>query len=69
MRNLKLAGQGGKGLDVAAQEALQRLIEREARVHRARPRQHEDEALQRSAGTADLNRTEMGPIGLRLLAA
>src|SRR5260370_25778273 len=55
-------------VDVAAQKALERLVEREARVHRARPRQHEDEARQRPERAPDADLTEMPPVDLRLLA-
>jgi hypothetical protein len=37
------AAEGGEGLDVAAQETLEGLVEGEARVTGARPRQHQHE--------------------------
>ena len=53
---------------VAAQERLEGLVEREARVHRARPRQHQHEARQRPRRGADLDLAEVAPVHLRLLA-
>ncbi len=38
----------GERLDMAAHEALQRLVEREAREDRARPRQNHHEARERA---------------------
>jgi hypothetical protein len=58
----------GEGLDVAAQEALQGLIQREAGVHRAGPRQHEDETGQDPPGAADRKAAEVAPVDLPLLA-
>jgi hypothetical protein len=58
----------GEGRDVAAQEALHAVVERKAGVERARPRQHEDEADERAARVADLQRAEVSPVDLSLLA-
>ena len=60
--------EGGEGLDVAAQETLERLVEGEARVARARPREHEHEAREQARGRADADRAEVAPVDLRLLA-
>ena len=62
------APERGEGLDVAAQEALERLIEREAGIDGARPRQHEDEAREHTADAADGERAEVPPVDLGLLA-
>ena len=58
----------GEGLDVPAQEALERLVEGEARVAGARPRQHEHEAREEPGGGADADRAEVAPVDLGLLA-
>src|SRR2546428_2065706 len=58
----------GEGFDVAPQETLQRLIQGEARVHGAGPREHEDEAGQDAPGAADGKRAEVSPVDLGLLA-
>jgi hypothetical protein len=58
----------GEGLDVAAQETLQRLIEGKARVAGARPGEHEHETGQDARGGADADLTEVAPIDLALFA-
>jgi hypothetical protein len=62
------APQSREGFDVAAQEALQRLVQGEAGVDGARPRQHEDEARQQPAPAADRQGAEIPPVDLGLLA-
>ncbi len=57
-----------EGEDVAAHETLERLVEREPRVDRTRPRQHHHEARQRALRRVDLDLAEVSPIDLRLLA-
>src|SRR5690606_15891266 len=57
-----------EGEPMAAQERLERRVEHEPRVHRARPRQHEQEAPQGSLGGADLDLAEVAPVDLRLFA-
>ena len=59
------AAQGVDGLDVAAQKALERLVEREDRVDRARVAEHEHEARQRAlaAPDADARRSCPSPPG------
>jgi hypothetical protein len=59
--------QRGERLDVAAEEALQRLVEGEARVDRAGPGEHEDEARQDAARAPNLHRAEVAPVDLALL--
>ncbi len=61
------APQGGEGLDVAAEKALERLVEGEARVDGAGPGEHEHEARQHAAGTTDLEGAEVPPVDLALL--
>src|SRR5439155_26167774 len=61
------AADGREGLDVAAEKALERLIEGEAGVERPRPRQHEHEADERAAGVPDLHGAEVAPVDLALL--
>ena len=61
------AAEGGKGLDVAAENTLQRLVEGEAGVHGPGPGQHEDETGQAAAGGADRDRAEVAPVDLALL--
>src|SRR6266545_2693300 len=58
----------GEGFDVAPQETLQRLIQGEARVHGARPREHKDEAGQYAPAAAAGKRAEVSPVDLGLLA-
>ena len=58
----------GEGLDVAAQEALERLVEREEHVDRARPGQHHDEGRQGAPGLADRDAAEVTPVDLGLLS-
>ena len=57
-----------EGLDVAAQEALHRLVEREEHVDRAGPAEHHDEGRQRSLGAAHLDLAEVSPVDLGLFA-
>jgi hypothetical protein len=58
------AAEGREGLDVAAQEALQGLVQGEASVHG----EHEDEARQQPASAADRHGAEIAPVDLGLLA-
>ena len=57
-----------KGLDVSAEEALERLVQGENRMERPRPTQDQHERGQASGGAADRNRPEAAPVGLALLA-
>ncbi len=57
-----------EGEDVAAHETLERLVEREPRVDRTRPRKHHHEAGQAPLRRADLDLAEVSPVDLRLLA-
>lgn len=57
---------GGERTDVAAQEVLHPGIEIEAQKDLARVAEHHDERHQRTARTADLQRTEMPPVHLTL---
>jgi hypothetical protein len=56
-----------KGLDVAAQAALERLVQGEDGVERPRPAQDQHEGGQPPGGAADRDRPEAAPIGLPLL--
>ena len=56
-----------EGVDVATQEILRRLIEEEFQIESAGVGQRDHEAGQRSAGAADHDIAEVGPIGLRLV--
>ncbi len=56
-----------EGAHMAADEALQGLVEGEAREHGARPAQHHDEARQRPLGLADEDGSEAPPVDLGLL--
>src|SRR5262249_58518584 len=49
-------------------EALERLVEGEARVTGARPREHEDEAGEAAHRRAHADRPEVAPVDLALLA-
>ena len=60
--------EGGEGFDVAPEKALEGLVEGEAGVDGAGPGQHEHEAGQDAAGGADLDRAEVPPVHLALLA-
>jgi hypothetical protein len=60
--------EGGEGLDVAPDEALQRLVEREAGEDGAAVRQHHHEAGQGPLGVADGDLAEVAPVDLGLLA-
>ena len=62
------AAEGGEGLDMAAQETLERLVEGKPRVGRARPGQHEHEAREQPGRGADADLAEVAPIDLGLLA-
>jgi len=53
---------------VAAQEALERLVQGKAGVDGARPGQHEHEARQHPPAAADRERAEVPPVDLPLLA-
>ena len=61
------AAEGGEGLDMAAQETLEGLVEREARVRRPRPGQHQHEAREPAGRAPDGDLAEVAPIDLRLL--
>src|SRR5882672_8692494 len=61
------AGERFKGMHVTAQEVFHHLIEEELKVKSPRPGQSDDEARQRTSGTADHDVTEVRPIGLRLV--
>ena len=63
-----LAVPGLKGMHVAAQEVLRRLIEEELQIQSARIRQRHHEAGQSAAGAAHHHVTEVRPVDLRLLA-
>src|SRR5439155_8742260 len=58
------AAEGGEGFDVAAQEALERLVQGKAGVDGARPGQHEHEARQHPPAAADRERVEVPPVDL-----
>ena len=58
---------GRERLDVAAEEALQRLVEGEAGVDGAGPGEHEHEARQDAPHPPDLDRAEVAPVDLALL--
>ena len=60
----RAAAQRGEGLDMPAQEALERLIEREDRVDRARVAEHQHEGRQRADAAADADRAEAAPVDL-----
>ena len=60
--------QGLEGRDVAAEEALERLIHGEQCMQRPRPAQHQDEGGQSPGGAADGDGPEAAPIDLALLA-
>ena len=62
------APERGEGLDVAAQETLERLVEGEARVTGARPGEHEHEAGEEAGRRADADLPEVAPVDLGLLA-
>jgi hypothetical protein len=57
----------GQGLDVSAQEALERLVEGEEHVEGAGPAEHHDEGGQGPARLSDLHVTEVSPVDLGLL--
>jgi hypothetical protein len=57
-----------EGSNVSAKEALERLVEGEAREESARERQDHHEARQLAIGAANADRAEAGPIDLALLA-
>ena len=59
---------GGKGLDVAAQKTLERLIDREEREDGARVREHHHKPGQRADAAADANRAKRAPIDLGLFS-
>src|SRR3990172_3694542 len=54
----------GEGLDVPAQEALQRLVEGEQGVDRAGPGEHHHEGGQRTAGLADAQISKIPPLNI-----
>ena len=58
----------GKRLDVAAQEALERLVQSEDGMQRPRPAQDQHEGGQPPGGAPDRDCSEAAPIGLPLLA-
>src|SRR5262249_21498484 len=62
------AAEGGEGLDMAPEKALESLVEGEASVDGAGPGEHEDEAGEDAPGVADLDRAEVAPVDLALLA-
>ena len=53
------------GLDVPAQKTLERLVQREDGVHRARVAEHEHEGRERPRAAPDADRAEAPPIDLR----
>ena len=57
-----------EGMDVAEEKILQALVEKELQPQGAAVGESEDEAGQTTAGAADGNFPEVGPVGLRLLA-
>jgi len=59
--------QGPEGLDVAAQEALERLVHGEDRMERPRPAQDQHERGQAPGGPAERDRPEAAPVDLGLL--
>ena len=61
------AAEVGKRLDMAAHEVGERRVEVEAQERVARVAEHHDEGHERSAGSADLDVIEVGPVDLRLL--
>src|SRR5205814_1813608 len=67
-QHARRATEGLEGFDVAADEALERLVEREACIQRPTEAQYHDEARQRALGRADAHLTEARPIDLALLA-
>src|SRR5271165_6366355 len=58
----------GKGMDVAEEKILQGLVEEELQPQSAAVGEGEDEAGQTTAGATDGHFSEVGPVGLRLLA-
>jgi hypothetical protein len=62
------AAQGLERFHVTAHKALECLVEREARVHRAAVAEHHHEARQCALGRADSHLAEARPIHLPLLA-
>ncbi len=62
------ATEGLEGERVAADEALQCLIEDETREDCPRVREHHHEARERPLRPLDLDRAEMSPVDLSLLA-
>jgi hypothetical protein len=57
-----------EGGDVAAQEALERLVEHEASKQGPAPAEHHHETRQRARRVAEGDRAKAGPVDLRLLA-
>lgn len=63
----RTATQGSEGVDVPAQEALERFVQREERVQCPRPAQHQHERGEGAHGPADPDPPEAPPIALALL--